>query len=48
MPTIILCGLRLDDATMTLLKDSNPKPYIGTRIVLALALAWRTGCFSRN
>ena len=48
MPTTILCGVRVDDATMERLKDNAPKPYVDQRIALLLALFWRIGAIGHN
>ena len=45
MPTI-LCGVKVDEATLERLKDSQPKPYVDTRIAHMLAYLWRTGYFT--
>ena len=47
MPTI-LCGVRVDEATMTMLKDNTPKPYVDVRIAYMLAYLWRLGYFTHN
>ena len=47
MPTI-LCGVRVDEATMTRLKDNTPKPYVDVRIAYMLAALWRLGSFTHN
>ena len=45
---LILCGFRVDDATMERLKDSNPKAYVDSRLAIFLALFWRIGAISHN
>ena len=45
---LILCGVRVDEATMTRLKDSNPKPYVDVRIAELLTLFWRIGAIGHN
>ena len=48
MLTSLGCNIRVDDATLAKLKDSNPRPYIDTRILNLIALFWRIGAISHN
>ena len=48
MAHTILCGVRVDEATMTRLKDDTPKAYVDVRIATLLALFWRIGAIGHN
>ena len=48
MLTSLGCNIRVNDATLAMLKDSNPTPYVDSRILSLIALFWRIGAIGHS